>query len=114
MYTETRDPYEDSFDVIDAQAREEPQAEALVTDVQRIAASDQPTFAPESKAIIEALPDGDFEGLRLRRMSGPERAAAAKREQAELFTRMVQGLKLTSSSVGPIDFQVLFPLLFIT
>ena len=66
------------------------------------------------KSVIEALPDEDFEGLRFRRMSGPERAAAAKREQAELFTQMVQGLKLTSSSVGPIDFQVLFPLLFIT
>ena len=66
------------------------------------------------ESVIEALPDKDSKGLRLPRMSGPERAAAVKREQAELFTQMVQGIKLTSSSVGPIGFQVLFPLLFIT
>ena len=61
------------------------------------------------QSIIEAMPDKDFEGLRQRRMSGPEKAAAAKREQAEAINRMVQGHKLTSSSVSPIDFQVLFP-----
>ena len=55
------------------------------------------------ESIIEAMPDKDFEGLRLRRMSGPARAAAAKREQAEAFNRMVQGHKLAAFSVGPID-----------
>ena len=61
------------------------------------------------EVIIEAMSDRDFEGLRLRRMSGPERAAAAKREQAEAFNRMVQGHKLASSSVSSIGYQVLFP-----
>ena len=61
------------------------------------------------KSIIEAMPDKDSEGLRQRRMSGPEKAAAAKREQIEAMNRMVQGHKLTSSSVDGIGFQVLFP-----
>ena len=61
------------------------------------------------EVIIEAMSDRDFEGLRLRRMSGPARAAAAKREQAETFNQMVQGHKLASSSVSSIGYQVLFP-----
>ena len=55
------------------------------------------------ESLIDAMPDQDFERLRLRRMSGPQRAAAAKREQEKTFDQMVQGHKLTAFSVGPID-----------
>ena len=55
------------------------------------------------ESLIDAMPDQDFERLRLRRMSGPQRAAAAKREQEKIFDQMVQGHKMTSFSVGPID-----------
>ena len=55
------------------------------------------------KSLIKAMPDQDFEVLRQRRLSGPEKAAAAKREQDKTHNRMVQGHKLTAFSVGPID-----------
>ena len=61
------------------------------------------------ESLIDAMPDQDFERLRLRRMSGPAKAASDRREQEKISNQMVQGHKLTSSSVGPIGYQVLFP-----
>ena len=55
------------------------------------------------ESLIEAMPDQDFERLRLRRMTGPERAAEAKRKQEKMHTQMVQGHKMAALSAGPID-----------
>ena len=77
------------------------------------------------KSFSKTMPVKNFESLRKRRMSGSEKAAkirrgqreaaaAAKEGQAELLAQMVQGIKLSSSSVDKIGFQVLFPFLFIT
>ena len=66
--------------------------------------------------VIKSLPPEAkvVETVRLRRTSGAARAAADKREQAKVFNQVIQGYKLTGSSVDEIGFQVLFPLLFVT
>ena len=55
------------------------------------------------ESLIAAMPDQDFERLRLRRMSGPDKAAFDKREQEKTHNRMKQGHILAAFSVGPID-----------
>ena len=62
-----------------------------------------------AETIVETMPDKDFEGIRQRRTSGPAKAAAQKRKQAELGKQKLQAIKLSTSSVNPIGFQVLFP-----
>ena len=55
------------------------------------------------ESLIAAMPDQDFERLRLRRMSGPAKAASDRREQDKTHNRMKQGHKLAALSAGPID-----------
>ena len=66
------------------------------------------------KSFSKVMPVKDFGSHRQRRMTGPEKAAASKREQAEAYKQKVQGLKLAASSVGGIGFQVLSSLLLET
>ena len=71
--------------------------------------NDEAAIRHMGEAIIESMADQDSAGLRLPRMTGAEKAAAKKREQSKVHNQMVQGHKLTSSSVGGIGFVVLFP-----